>query len=61
MYRNTESLCCVRGTKIVLKVNDTSKTDKLIGKKGQICDYQRQGVRGGRTGRRKSKDTIIQL
>ena len=33
MYRNTESLCCVRGTKIVLKVNDTSKTDKLIGGK----------------------------
>ena len=32
VYRNIESLCCVTGTTIVLQVNYTSKTNKLIEK-----------------------------
>ena len=29
IYKNIESLCCVTGTKIVLQVHYTSKTNKL--------------------------------
>ena len=32
MYRNIESLCCATGTTVVLQVNYTSKTNKLIEK-----------------------------
>ena len=32
MYRNIKSLCCIQGTNIVLLVNYTSKTNKLIDK-----------------------------
>ena len=50
MYRNTESLCSVPGTNIVLQVNYTSKTNKtnkLIGKKRSDLWLQRQGVGEG--------------
>ena len=42
MYRNTEALCCIKGTNIVLQVNDTLKTNKHK-KRNEICGYQRWG------------------
>ena len=45
MCRNIESLGCVTETNIVLQVNYTSKTNKVI-KKDQIC-----AARGGGKGR----------
>ena len=47
MFRNTESLCCVTGTSVVLLVSYTSKTKKernKLRKRDQICAYQRQRV-----------------
>ena len=36
MYRNNKSLCCVKGTNIVLQVNYTSKTNTLIKKRPDL-------------------------
>ena len=41
MYRNIQSLWCAPGTNIVLYVSNTSKANKLIGKRDQICGYQK--------------------
>ena len=47
MYRNTESLCCVPETKIMLWVSYTSKpTKQTHRKRDQIGGYQRWGGGG---------------
>ena len=60
MYRNTESLCCITGTNIVLQVNYIDTSIKLI-EKDQICGQQGKGVRVGGFGCRQSKGTNFQL
>ena len=51
MYANVKSLCCVPGTHIVLWVNYTSKTNKLIEK--EIRFVVTRGGGGGKEDWRK--------
>lgn len=50
MCKNTESLCCIRGTNLVFQVNYTSKTNEQSPRnRDKICGYKgaRDSVCGG--------------
>ena len=47
MYRNTESLCCVLGTNIVLQVTCASKTNKQTNSQKKRSDLWLPEAEGG--------------